>query len=160
MATESTKENLLQKLDDIYGRVRGISKENNRIDTGADFTKSMKEMLSAYNTSQRNIIVNNLEDINWEIVDETKKITINRILQELMVNMKKHSNASLVLIKFESDPKSILIHYTDNGKGSDKTKMVKNGILNMESRIQAIKGTIDFDTAPDKGFKAKIIMPK
>lgn len=160
LSTESTKENLLQKLDDIYGRVRGISKENNRIDTGVDFTKSMKEMLSAYNTSQRNIIVNNLEDINWEIVDETKKITINRILQELMVNMKKHSNASLVLIKFESDPKSILIHYTDNGKGSDKTKMVKNGILNMESRIQAIKGTIDFDTAPDKGFKAKIIMPK
>ena len=77
-----------------------------------------------------------------------------------MVNMKKHSSASLVLIKFESDQKSILIHYTDNGKGCDKTRMVKNGILNMESRIQAAKGSIDFDTAPDKGFKVKIAMPK
>ena len=160
LAAESTKENLLQKLDDIYGRVRGISKENNRIETGVNFTKSMKEMLSAYNTTERNIIVNNLEDINWEIIDDTKKITINRILQELMVNMKKHSRASLVLIKFESDPKSILIHYTDNGIGCEKTKMVKNGVLNMESRIQSLKGAIDYDTAPDKGFKAKIIMPK
>jgi signal transduction histidine kinase len=77
-----------------------------------------------------------------------------------MVNMKKHSMANLVLIKFESDPKSIVIHYTDNGKGFEKSKIAKNGLLNIETRIQAVKGTIDFDTAPDKGFKAKIIMPK
>jgi signal transduction histidine kinase len=160
LSNESTKENLLEKLDDIYGRVRGISKENNRIETGTDFTNSIKEMLLAFNTNERNIIATNLEDINWEIIDETKKITISRVLQELMVNMKKHSKASLVLIKFENDHKSILIHYTDNGVGCEKTKMTKNGLQNMESRIQAVKGTINFDTEPDKGFKAKIAMPR
>ncbi|MNR21264.1 Sensor histidine kinase ComP [compost metagenome] len=140
--------------------MRGISKENNRIETGIDFTNSIKEMLLAFNTNERNIIATNLEDINWEIIDETKKITISRVLQELMVNMKKHSKASLVLIKFENDHKSILIHYTDNGVGCEKTKMTKNGLQNMESRIQAVKGSIDFDTEPDKGFKVKISMPK
>ncbi|MFH6947719.1 ATP-binding protein [Flavobacterium sp. FlaQc-51] len=160
LSKESTKENLLQKLDDIYGRVRGISRENNKIDTGIDFTNRIKEMLSTYNTPERNIIATNIESINWEIIDDIKKITISRILQELMVNMKKHSKANLVLIKFESDQKSILINYTDNGKGSEKTKMVKNGLQNMENRIQAVKGTIDFDTEPDKGFKAKISIPK
>jgi len=160
LSTESTKENLLQKLDDIYGRVRGISKENNKIETGIDFTNSIKEMLLAYDTNERNIIVNNLEDIHWELIDDTKKITISRVLQELMVNMKKHSKASLVLIKFENDHKSILIHYTDNGMGCEKTKMKKNGLQNMESRIEAVKGTIDFDTTPDKGFKVKIAIPK
>jgi signal transduction histidine kinase len=160
LSKESTKENLLQKLDDIYGRVRGISRENNKIDTGIDFTNRIKEMLSTYNTPERNIIATNIESINWEIIDDIKKITISRILQELMVNMKKHSKANLVLIKFESDQKSILINYTDNGKGSEKTKMVKNGLQNMENRIQAVKGTIEFDTEPDKGFKAKISIPK
>jgi signal transduction histidine kinase len=160
LSTESTKENLLQKLDDIYGRVRGISRENNKIDTGTDFIKSLKDMLSTYNTSERNIMVTNLESINWEIIDEIKKITISRVLQELMVNMKKHSQANLVVIKFESDPKSIFINYTDNGKGCEKNKMVKNGLQNMENRIQAVKGTIDFETEPDKGFRAKITMPK
>lgn len=160
LSKESIKENLLEKLDDIYGRVRGISKENNRIETGTDFTYSIKEMLLAYDTSERNIIVNNLEDINWEFIDDTKKITISRILQELMVNMKKHSKASLVLIKFENDHKSILIRYTDNGVGCEKSKMTKNGLQNMESRIEAVKGTIDFDTEPYKGFKAKMSMPK
>ena len=74
--------------------------------------------------------------------------------------MKKHSQANLVVIKFESDPKSILISYTDNGKGGEKTTMVKNGLQYMENRIQAVKGTIDFDTEPDKGFKVKISIPK
>jgi signal transduction histidine kinase len=160
LSTESTKENLLQKLDDIYGRVRGISRENNKIETGTNFIKSLKDMLSTYNTSERNIMVTNVEIIHWESIDEIKKITISRVLQELMVNMKKHSEANLVVIKFETDPKSILINYTDNGKGCEKTEMVKNGLQNMENRIQAVKGTINFDTEPDKGFKAKIIMPK
>lgn len=160
LAKENTKENLLQKLDDIYGRVRGISKENNKIETGKDFTKSIKEMLSAYNTIERNIIATNLESVEWEDVDDIKKITIGRVLQELMVNMKKHSKASLVVIKFESDPKSILIRYTDNGIGCEKTKISKNGLQNMEHRIQTVKGTIEFETEPENGFKAKIVIPK
>jgi len=160
LSQENTKENLLQKLDDIYGRVRGISKENNKIDTGVAFTRSIKEMLSTYNTRERNIMVTNLESVNWETIDDVKKIAISRILQELMVNMKKHSEANLVVIKFDNDQKSVLINYTDNGKGCEKSKMIKNGLQNMESRIQAVKGAIDFDTEPGKGFKAKISMPK
>ncbi|CAA9198917.1 tetratricopeptide repeat-containing sensor histidine kinase [Flavobacterium collinsii] len=160
LSKESTKENLLQKLDDIYGRVRGISRENNKIDTGVNFTHSIKEMLSTYNTNDRNIIVTNLETINWEDINDTKKITISRILQELMVNMKKHSKASIVGIKFENNEKSISIRYTDNGKGFEKATTAKNGLQNMEHRIQAVKGTIDFETEPDKGFKANLSIPK
>jgi signal transduction histidine kinase len=160
LSTENTKENLLQKLDDIYGRVRGISRENNSIDTGVNFTHSIKEMLSAYNTRERNIMVTNLEQINWEVIDEMKKITISRILQELMVNMKKHSEANLVVIKFDSDLKSIFINYTDNGKGCEKNTIIKNGLQNMANRILAVNGSIDIDTEPNKGFKVKIAMPE
>lgn len=160
LAKERTKEDLLQKLDDIYGRVRGISKENNRIDTGAHFTKSIKDMLSTYQTNARNVMVTNLESIDWDHIDDVKKITISRILQELMVNMKKHSHANLVVLKFESDQKSIFINYMDNGVGCENDKISKNGLTNMESRILAVKGTIEFDTQHDKGFRARIAMPK
>ncbi|MCP2027777.1 signal transduction histidine kinase [Flavobacterium sp. HSC-32F16] len=160
LASENTKENLLQKLDDIYSRVRGISRENNSIDTGANFTHSIKEMLSAYNTRERNIMVTNLEHINWENIDDIKKITISRILQELMVNMKKHSEAKIVVIKFESDQKSISINYMDNGKGCEKSMIVQNGLQNMANRILSANGTFIIDTEPDKGFKVKISLPE
>lgn len=157
---QNTKETLIQKLDHIYVRVRGISRENNDIDTKANYAVNLKEMLSTYNTNETNVIINSIEKVNWDLVDEIKKVTIYRVLQELMVNMKKHSQASIVVVKFDSNGKTIFIDYTDNGKGAEKLKIIKNGLQNMENRILAIKGTITFDTEPDKGFKAKITTPK
>lgn len=160
LANDSNKENLLQKLDDIYFRVRGISRENNDIDTGPNFPKNLKEMLSTYNSSKTNVIINGVEKVNWDSVEDLKKIAIQRVLHELMVNMKKHSEAPVVSIKFNTNSNSLLIDYSDNGKGCEKSKIIKNGLQNMENRILSNKGTITFETEPDKGFKVKITMPK
>jgi signal transduction histidine kinase len=160
LTNEDNKETLLQNLDHIYSRVRGISRENSNVDTGSNYSVNLKEMLSTYNSSSTNVIITNIEKINWENLDDEKKVTIHRVLQELMVNMKKHSEASLVSIKFDSKSNLVSINYSDNGKGCEKSKIIKNGLQNMENRILAIKGTITFDTGPDRGFKVKITMPK
>ncbi|MHC0441336.1 tetratricopeptide repeat-containing sensor histidine kinase [Flavobacterium sp. 3-210] len=151
---------LLQKLNHIYTRVRGISRENNDIDTGKNYSRNLKEMLSTYSDKNINVSINGVEKINWDVIEELKKITIHRVLQELMVNMKKHSEASVVVLKFETDSNKIFINYSDNGKGSEKSKIIKNGLQNMENRILSVKGAITFETEPQKGFKAKITMPK
>jgi len=160
LINENSKENLLQKLDDIYSRVRGISRENNDIDTGTNFPINLKEMLSTYNSPQTNVIINGVEKINWDSVEDLKKVAIQRVLHELMVNMKKHSKAPVASIKFYTDTHFLFIDYSDNGKGCEKSQIIKNGLQNMENRILAIKGTITFETEPDKGFKVKITMPK
>jgi len=160
LSSENAKETLIQKLDHIYSRVRRISQENSTIDVTTNYAGNLKEMLSTYNTNITNVIINNIEKVNWELVDNIKKVAIHRILQELMVNMTKHSLATLVVVKFDSNGKIIFIDYTDNGKGCQKNQIVKNGLQNMENRILAIKGTITFDTEPDKGFKVKITLPK
>jgi signal transduction histidine kinase len=157
---KNIKETLVQNLDHIYARVRGISRENSDIDTKANFASNLKEMLSTYNSSSTKVVINNIEKVIWNEIEEIKKVTIYRVLQELMVNMKKHSHAPFVFIKIESSQKSILIDYKDNGKGCEKNKIIKNGLQNMENRILAIKGTITFDTEPDKGFSVNIKLPK
>ncbi|KOP36391.1 ATP-binding protein [Flavobacterium sp. WLB] len=157
---QNTKETLLQKLDHIYSRVRGISRENNDIDTGSNYSDNLKEMLSTYNSDNTNVIITNIEKVNWDSIEDLKKIAIQRVLHELMVNMKKHSEAQLVVLKFENAQNTLLIDYKDNGKGCEKSKIIKNGLQNMENRILAIKGTITFETEPDKGFKVNITMPK
>lgn len=160
LTNEDSKENLIQKLDHIYSRVRGISRENNDIDTGPNYWRNLKEILSSYNNDNTNISINGIEKINWDTIDDIKKISIHRVLQELMVNMKKHSQASVVFFKFETIANNIVINYSDNGKGCIKEQIIKNGLQNMENRILAVKGTITFDTEPDKGFKVKITLPK
>jgi len=82
------------------------------------------------------------------------------VLQELLVNMKKHSQCSLVVISFKKIENKLQIDYSDNGLGSTFDKInSRNGLQNVENRILAINGTITFDTKPEKGFKTSFKIP-
>ena len=154
------KETLLGNLDKIYARTRNISRENSKIETGVKFEEELKEMLSGYNNNQVKIIIKDNGDINWLKIQTEKKIAIYRVLQELLVNMKKHSQSSFVIVSFESNEKFIEINYADNGIGIENKLILKNGLHNVENRIHTINGTITFDIETNKGFKAKIAIPK
>ena len=149
------KEDTLDRLEDIYHTSRNISRENKSFPTQENFTEVLQEMLSHYQTQTIKIITKNLSAIDWEHTSALKKATLYRIIQELFTNMKKHSEASLVLLDFQQKGKKLVINYTDNGKGSELKK--KNGLVNTESRIRAIKGSITFETETNKGFKVQII---
>ncbi|MNX64937.1 Sensor histidine kinase ComP [compost metagenome] len=160
LALSENKEQLLTNLDAIYLRTRDISKENSPIITSEEYTFYLKEMISRFNTSNTNLLLNDIESILWSEIEKNKKITVYRVLQELLVNMKKHSNATLVGINFKKTEKNVVINYTDNGKGIDINNMIfKNGLHNVENRILSIKGEIDIDTEPNKGFKVFIKFP-
>jgi signal transduction histidine kinase len=154
------KETLIENLDKIYIQARNISKENSQIDTGENFEQILKEMLSSYSNNQVNVIINKITAIDWNKCKKESKIIIYRTLQELMVNMKKHSQCSLVIIGFENTKKSIEISYSDNGIGCSEMLKFKKGLQNVENRIFTINGTITFDSEVNKGFKAKIIIPQ
>lgn len=153
------KETLLENLDTIYHRTRNISNENKDIDTGELYLEKLKAMLATYNSSGRNVIVN-VDAFNHLKTSKEVKVIVYRVLQELMVNMKKHSHCSLASISIKSNKNSLQINYSDNGIGTDNLLNLKNGLQNAENRILSIHGIINFDTAPGKGFKVKIEIPK
>lgn len=153
------KDALLENLETIYNRARNISSENKDIDTGEHYLEKLKAMLATYNSAERNIIVN-VDTFNHLKTTKEVKIVIHRVLQELIVNMKKHSQCSLVSISIKSSKKSLQINYSDNGIGSNNMLNLKNGLQNAENRILSINGSINFDTALEKGFKVKIEIPK
>lgn len=159
LENNQNKENLLESLDTIYQRARNISNENKEINTGENFIEQLKHMINTYATDKTNIILNStaLNDVK---LNAEVKIVVYRVLQELMVNMKKHSNCALVMISFKETSSALEITYSDNGKGTDNQLQIKNGLQNVENRIFSINGTITFDTEPEKGFKVKIKIPK
>lgn len=154
------KEVLLDYLDKIYARTRNISRENAEIETGTRFESVLKQMLTEYENDRVRVIIKDNYDINWDKIQPETKVALYRALQELMVNMKKHSQASLVVIGFENKDNTIQIMYSDNGVGISKQLNLKNGLQNVENRIQAIKGTITFETDTNKGFRVNLSMPK
>ena len=80
-------------------------------------------------------------------------------MQEFLINTKKHSEATLVVIDFLEQKNHFILTYTDNGIGLKKIQNRKSGLQNAENRILAIKGRLIFDTAIQKGFKATVFIP-
>ncbi|MFV8374140.1 ATP-binding protein [Flavobacterium sp. GSP11] len=160
LSTTQNKEILLNNLETIYSRTRNISKENSTIEAGPMFLSSLKEMMSGFNNVEVNILTNGIDTINWTTLENNKKITVYRVLQELLVNMKKHSQSSLVVISFKKNEGKLQIEYSDNGVGATSEKLTsKNGLQNVENRIKSIKGTITFYTKSNKGFKVSFMFP-
>ena len=77
-----------------------------------------------------------------------------------MINMGKHSKANMVTIGFKHTGKTMVVKYYDNGVGASKEELnAKNGLRNTEKRIQAIGGTVIFDSDKGEGFTAHIMIP-
>ncbi|WP_027391270.1 hypothetical protein [Aquimarina latercula] len=70
---------VLDQLEDIYSRTRDISRENNRIETGAQYTDELRSMVSRYGSDQTNIIINGLTEEHWTNIPALKKIETYRV---------------------------------------------------------------------------------
>lgn len=149
-------EDLLDDLEHIYNKSRDISKEYQGLDVKIPFDEIISDLLSSYQSDTIKIIRRDTKRIDWKTISEVKKNSIYRVLQELMTNMKKHSEATLVAVTFSQSRRVIKINYSDNGVGSLLKK--QNGLQNAEFRIFALNGSIIFETQPNKGFKVTITL--
>lgn len=154
-------EEVVQDLDKIYLKTRAISHQNDVIETGEKFENYFKDLVASYNSKGCKILIKDLSSLNLNTLTVEKQIVIYRVFNELLVNMKKHSNASLVVISCKKNKSELEMIYRDNGIGLKNNIIVfKNGLKNMETRIKSIKGTIKFDKNLENGFKATIRFKK
>lgn len=152
--TDFDDEHILDDLEAIYKKTRDISRETSEIIIKDDFTEQLSDLIGAFRSPTVNIIIRNISNISWNRFSRIKKINIYRVIQELLVNMQKHSKATAVVISFSQNSKILTIEYSDNGVGSYLKN--KNGLQNTGNRINAISGSFTFDSIPNKGFRATI----
>lgn len=152
------KDEVAEKLDVIYHISRDLSYENTDTGYKPGFAKALSKMFSSYQSAEVNIAVNGNEEHIWEAVRETVKIEVFTILQELMTNMRKHSEADVVRLAFQHDNGRITVLYSDNGKGIQRFSP-GNGLKNTETRIKSISGVITFDSKANQGLNVKFSFP-
>ncbi|KEQ31782.1 histidine kinase [Pedobacter antarcticus 4BY] len=152
------KEHVLDKIEDLYEKSRDISYDKPE-PVYNHFHEKISALLLAFATEHTLIAIAGNTPELWEKVSSKNKFEIEHILQELMVNMKKHSKASNVVVKFEELRDQFFIHYTDNGIGLPKEMQFKNGLTNTGNRIKSIHGEITFDTKVERGLKIQLSCP-
>ncbi|WP_149274936.1 tetratricopeptide repeat-containing sensor histidine kinase [Pareuzebyella sediminis] len=156
---EKKDSEIINHLEKLYQTTRLISHENSEIRTGPDFKEELNGLIANYQHHGMVILVKGLSNIDWAHLETHKCVVVHRSVQELLVNMKKHSQATLVSLQFEQKKKQIKIIYTDNGVGFTQKTKRGIGLMNTENRIQALGGTIIFESKQGSGAKIKISIP-
>ncbi|MGA9649423.1 tetratricopeptide repeat-containing sensor histidine kinase [Pedobacter sp.] len=152
------KELILDKIENLYEKSRDISYEK-PVSPDKPFNEIISALLSSFATENTKILIAGNDAELWLKVNEQSRYELEHIIQELMVNMQKHSKASNVALRFENINEQINIYYTDNGLGMPEDATLGNGLRNTGNRIEQIKGAITFDTKVQKGLKIQISFP-
>jgi PAS domain S-box-containing protein len=90
-------------------------------------------------------------------LDDKLKMTIFRIVQELLNNAIKHANATEVQIAIVQKHRQLLITIADNGNGFDTNQKSKGiGITNIISRAELFNGRVKIESSPGKGCRTQV----
>ncbi len=99
---------------------------------------------------------------NLPPVDNKISLVVYRLIQELLNNAVKHSEAETVLLTLKIDNNTLEIEYKYNGKGFDFAEAYQKrslGLKNIETRTKMLNGTTKFETRPNEGLKLDISIP-
>ncbi|RKN00281.1 two-component sensor histidine kinase, partial [Aquimarina sp. AD1] len=102
----------------------------------------------------------NDENIDWETVDDQKKVNLFRIIQESLQNIFKHARAKSVKINFDYVDDKINLTILDDGIGFKSSKVKRGiGLKNITSRVTQMDGVVDFISNQDSGTKVSVGIP-
>lgn len=150
-------------LDESIAEIRGISHQMMpRVLSETGLIPALADML------QKSLGMTEIEfefehhNIVEERFKESIEISLYRICQELVNNIIKHSEAKAVSVQLLKTKSHLVLVVEDNGKGFEwGNSETRNGIglMNINSRAQAINGEVNYEPSPQQGTVATIRVP-
>lgn len=154
-------DNAVKLVDDSCTEVRAVS---HNIMPNALLRNSLAAAVRSFiNKISEQVIKINLytEGLN-ERIDENAEVMLYRVVQECINNVIKHAKANTLDISLIRDGNEISVTIEDNGIGFDTSnKKVFDGVglKSIRSRVDYLKGTVEWDSRAGKGTVVSILIP-
>ncbi|WP_425390694.1 PAS domain-containing protein [Ekhidna sp.] len=104
--------------------------------------------------------VNKIFDVKEDQLSPFVKSQVYRVIQEVLNNTVKYSEASKVDLTLQQDGGILSLNIGDNGKGFVVEKVLNgNGLQNITHRVRRSNGLINIDSAIGKGTRIIVKMP-
>lgn len=88
------------------------------------------------------------------------KLTLYRVVQEGLTNIRKHAHASRVDIALDySNPQTVYLSIKDNGVGAAVYGSNGFGLIGMQERVRLLGGELAIKSAPGEGFGLETAVP-
>ncbi|MDO8756123.1 MAG: PAS domain-containing sensor histidine kinase [Polaromonas sp.] len=166
--THAAPEVATAKLTDMLAMVDGMVASTRRI--AADLRPLLLDDLGllaaiewlVHNFTQRTGVACMLSADEDLALQEPYATAVFRIVQEALVNVAKHADASEVVVVIGILPGTITLSVRDNGRGfatEAPRKPQSLGLMGLHERAQLLKGSVSIDSAPGRGTRVEVVIP-
>jgi two-component system sensor histidine kinase UhpB len=166
MTEEDMRQELLERSTELVSKaineIRKISKS--LITPGLreiGLIESIEDIIEDIRVSKEAPAIDlDLENISEEQIEDRRKLTLFRIVQEQLNNVVKHARATRVLIRLSLEGHYIVLTVADNGVGFDAGHHRRGvGITNIISRAELFSGKVEIASAPGEGCVLTVSLP-
>lgn len=93
--------------------------------------------------------------------DESRQLTIYRMVQESLTNIGKYADASEATIVMKNYENHVIVEVADNGKGFDtqRVRPSTHGLAGMRHRVEAARGKLTIASTPGEGTRLSAMLP-
>ena len=151
-------------LDDAIQDVRDVSHNLLPNDLTKGLIAALEAMCQQINLASRGLKIhlNTSPLVSKMFIDRQHTILIYRMVQELVNNAIKYSDAKNIHINMDCEENKLKLALSDDGKGFDPNQLETNlgiGIKNISERIAKLIGSIQLTSEIGKGTKYNITIP-
>lgn len=125
---------------------------------GKSLKKGIEQLLDELKSKVPITIIHEIEDIKLTEVIEDH---LFRIVQELLSNVLRHSNADELEVYLKKSENYYQLRFVDDGKGFDMEEKKNSGfgLRNIRERIAGLGGNVRIISFPDQGTSIEIRVP-
>ncbi|WP_048439009.1 CHASE3 domain-containing protein [Caenimonas sp. SL110] len=101
-------------------------------------------------------------DLESVELDESRQLTVYRLVQESLTNVSKYAEARQVEISVRDYDNHVEVDIRDDGKGFDvaSIRTATHGLAGMRHRVEAAGGKLTVSSTPGQGTRIAAVMPK
>ena len=91
------------------------------------------------------------------------QVALYRVAQEALTNIRRHAQASKVLLRLRYEQGAIELLVLDNGKGAAQTTSESQGegfgLVGLRERIELLSGQVSYGAAEQGGYRVMVRVP-
>lgn len=153
----------LSELKNIEQDIREISHDLNREKSELinNFVAIVNDLFEEQKKTYKSVLAVTVDStIKWELVSNSIKINLYRIIQEALQNINKYANANNIKVELKKEEENLILIVSDDGVGFNvKTAKKGIGLQNILFRANECEGIVDIQSKKDNGTIITLTVP-
>lgn len=126
--------------------------------TNLGLPASLEILVREFSQQSSVAVETNLETVP---LDESRQLTVYRLVQESLTNVAKYARARNVVVTLHAYPHVVEVSVRDDGQGFDPAQVrgSTHGLAGMRHRVEAAGGRLSVTSAPGRGTRVMAALP-